>query len=125
MKDIGNGHHAHTERYVYPQFMLQVFTHRRSFKDFSDVRLVQKVDAHEGAIWTMKFSNCGKYLATSGQDLVVKVWRVGDLGMEAVNNAQKHSTVDDNEHYSRSKSKRDHPKILTPNSSIRSCQIKI
>ena len=29
-----------------------------------------------GAIWTMKFSKDGKFLATGGQDTVVRVWAV-------------------------------------------------
>ncbi|XP_046854421.1 WD repeat-containing protein 44-like isoform X2 [Xenia sp. Carnegie-2017] len=29
---------------------------------------------HQGAVWTMKFSSCGKLLGTAGQDKVVHVW---------------------------------------------------
>ncbi|CAB4024963.1 WD repeat-containing 44 [Paramuricea clavata] len=29
---------------------------------------------HQGAVWTMKFTSCGKLLSTAGQDKVVHVW---------------------------------------------------
>lgn len=44
---------------------------------FKDVRVLQEFAAHEGAIWTMKFSPDGKYLCTAGQDTKVIVWVVG------------------------------------------------
>lgn len=28
----------------------------------------------KGAVWTMKFSHCGRLLATAGQDNVVRIW---------------------------------------------------
>lgn len=28
----------------------------------------------QGAVWTMKFSHCGRLLATAGQDNVVRIW---------------------------------------------------
>ena len=55
---------------------LKVFTNRKNFKEFSDVRLVQSIYAHEGVIWVVKFSKTGKYLATAGQDGTVAVWLV-------------------------------------------------
>lgn len=33
-------------------------------------------DEHEGAIWCMKFSGCGRLLATAGQDRVLRIWIV-------------------------------------------------
>jgi len=40
--------------------------------------LGQKIEAHQGAIWTMKFSCDGHYLASAGQDQVVCVWEIVD-----------------------------------------------
>lgn len=39
------------------------------------LRVIQDLDGkHNGAIWTMKMSSCGRLLATAGQDKVVRVW---------------------------------------------------
>ncbi|XP_053473453.1 WD repeat-containing protein 44 isoform X3 [Ictalurus furcatus] len=43
--------------------------------DFDHVRVVQDLSGeHMGAVWTMKFSHCGRLLATAGQDNVVRIW---------------------------------------------------
>ncbi|KAI5057099.1 hypothetical protein GOP47_0027114 [Adiantum capillus-veneris] len=55
---------------------VKVRVHKKSVKEFGDLRLRQEIQAHQGAIWTMKFSLDGCYLATAGQDKVVKVWEV-------------------------------------------------
>eukprot|EP00890_Picochlorum_soloecismus_P000740 jgi/Picsp_1/1667/NSC_05141-R1_wd repeat-containing protein 44-like len=55
---------------------IKVMSNRKNFKEFSDLRLVQSIYAHEGVIWAAKFSKSGKYLATAGQDGVVAVWQV-------------------------------------------------
>lgn len=34
------------------------------------------IAAHAGVIWCMKFSKNGKYVATAGQDGVIRVWEV-------------------------------------------------
>jgi WD40 repeat protein len=52
------------------------------FKD--KTRLVQTIKFHHGAIWCMKFSPCGKFLCTAGQDLIVVVWCVGSLPDDAM-----------------------------------------
>jgi len=54
------------------------FKHHRAIKDklmFKKIKLLQDLSGeHVGAVWTMKFSICGKLLATAGQDNVVRVW---------------------------------------------------
>uniref|UniRef100_A0A2C9JF22 WD repeat-containing protein 44 n=1 Tax=Biomphalaria glabrata TaxID=6526 RepID=A0A2C9JF22_BIOGL len=43
--------------------------------DFSQPSLLQELSGdHSGAIWTMKFSPCGKLLATGGQDSILRIW---------------------------------------------------
>ncbi|KAJ8246924.1 hypothetical protein GJAV_G00256840 [Gymnothorax javanicus] len=43
--------------------------------DFDQIRVVQDLSGeHMGAVWTMKFSHCGRLLATAGQDNVVRIW---------------------------------------------------
>uniref|UniRef100_A0A8C7HZE8 WD repeat-containing protein 44 n=1 Tax=Oncorhynchus kisutch TaxID=8019 RepID=A0A8C7HZE8_ONCKI len=54
------------------------FKAAHSFKgpfDFDQVKVVQDLSGeHMGAVWTMKFSHCGRLLATAGQDNVVRIW---------------------------------------------------
>ena len=46
-------------------------------KEMSDLRLTQKIQhAHKGAIYCMEFSKKGDYLATGGQDSVLRIWTV-------------------------------------------------
>ena len=49
---------------------------RRQWKKLSALFMGQDIQAHEGSILTMKFSLDGQYLATAGEDGVVRVWQV-------------------------------------------------
>lgn len=43
--------------------------------DFDQLKVVQELNnEHTGAVWVMKFSICGRLLATAGQDNIVRVW---------------------------------------------------
>ncbi|KAK4881029.1 hypothetical protein RN001_004348 [Aquatica leii] len=45
--------------------------------ELENIQHVQELkDEHEGPIWCMKFSCCGRLLATAGQDKVLRVWVV-------------------------------------------------
>lgn len=39
----------------------------------------QEIQAHNGSIWSIKFSLDGRYLASAGEDSVIYVWRVTEL----------------------------------------------
>lgn len=41
---------------------LQVY--RKSYKEFTDLRLVQQLSGHSGVVWALKFSRNGRFLAS-------------------------------------------------------------
>ena len=48
----------------------------KSQKELSALHLCQEFQAHEGCIWTIKFSLDGRFLASAGEDKVIHVWEV-------------------------------------------------
>lgn len=50
--------------------------YKKQFKELSSLYTEQEFKAHKGVIKTMKFSLDGKYLASGGEDGIVRVWKV-------------------------------------------------
>ncbi|KHJ85720.1 WD domain, G-beta repeat protein, partial [Oesophagostomum dentatum] len=43
--------------------------------DFEHLRVVQELNnEHTGAVWCIRFSVCGRLMATAGQDSIIRVW---------------------------------------------------
>ncbi|KAL1506106.1 hypothetical protein ABEB36_005533 [Hypothenemus hampei] len=54
-------------------------SHKGPF-EFEKVEHIQELkdSQHEGSIWCMKFSSCGRLLATAGQDKILRIWVIKD-----------------------------------------------
>ena len=48
----------------------------KSYKELSALHFCQEIQAHEGSIWTMKFSCDARLLASAGEDRVIHIWEV-------------------------------------------------
>lgn len=48
--------------------------HGKSHRELTALHLCQEFQAHEGSIWTIRFSSDGRYLASAGEDKVIHVW---------------------------------------------------
>jgi hypothetical protein len=48
----------------------------KAYKELSGLFINQEIPAHDGSIWTIEFTNDGRYLASAGEDCVIHVWEV-------------------------------------------------
>ncbi|XP_028793336.1 WD repeat-containing protein 44-like [Neltuma alba] len=55
---------------------IKVRQNKKRWTELSGLYVGQEITAHKGVIWAMKFSPNGQYLATGGEDGVVRIWRV-------------------------------------------------
>ncbi|XP_022869535.1 WD repeat-containing protein 44-like [Olea europaea var. sylvestris] len=55
---------------------VKVRQHGKSYKEFTALHLSQEIQAHEGSIWTIKFSWDSRFLASAGEDRIIRVWEV-------------------------------------------------
>ncbi|OIW15356.1 hypothetical protein TanjilG_26729 [Lupinus angustifolius] len=58
---------------------IHVRRNKKKWMELSALYIGQEIRAHKGLIWTIKFSPNSKYLASGGEDGVVRVWRVVSL----------------------------------------------
>ncbi|KAI8535857.1 hypothetical protein RHMOL_Rhmol10G0207200 [Rhododendron molle] len=72
---------------------MKVRQNKKGCKELSAVYLGQEIRAHEGLIWSMKFSPDGHYLASGGQDGVIRIWHVkqSDAHFKGLNDEGKRS----------------------------------
>ncbi|KAK6131559.1 hypothetical protein DH2020_034699 [Rehmannia glutinosa] len=55
---------------------VRVKQYGKSVKELTALYKSQEIQAHNGSIWTIKFSLDGKYLASAGEDCAIHVWQV-------------------------------------------------
>ncbi|BAT79216.1 hypothetical protein LR48_Vigan04g135900 [Vigna angularis] len=63
---------------------IKVKHNKKRWMEFSALYIGQEIRAHEGLIWTMKFSPNGQYLASGGEDGVIRIWRVTLLNTSSI-----------------------------------------
>ncbi|RZB86995.1 hypothetical protein D0Y65_026914 [Glycine soja] len=63
---------------------IKVKHNKKRCLEFSGLYLGQEVRAHNGLVWTMKFSPCGQYLASGGEDGAVQIWCVTSLDKSSI-----------------------------------------
>ncbi|ESQ48418.1 hypothetical protein EUTSA_v10020024mg [Eutrema salsugineum] len=55
---------------------VRVRQYGKSSKELTALYKTQEIQAHNGSIWSIKFSLDGKYLASAGEDCVIHIWQV-------------------------------------------------
>lgn len=58
---------------------IRVRQYGKSVKDLTAMYKSQEIQAHNGSIWTIKFSLDGRFLASAGEDCVIHVWQVVEM----------------------------------------------
>ncbi|XP_044472634.1 uncharacterized protein LOC123201272 [Mangifera indica] len=57
----------------------------KSHKELSALHLCQEIQAHEGSIWSIKFSLDARFLASAGEDTVIHVWEAQECEVLSMN----------------------------------------
>ncbi|CAK7355030.1 unnamed protein product [Dovyalis caffra] len=94
----------------------KVKQNKKGCMEFSGVYMGQEIQAHKGFIWTMKFSPDGQYLATGGEDRIIRIWRVTSVDSSCKSfisegNSDSHLNEDKS---SLSPKKRTHSSVVIP-----------
>ncbi|CAH9146702.1 unnamed protein product [Cuscuta epithymum] len=62
---------------------IKVRQHGKAYKEFTGLHLCQQIHAHQGSIWSIKFSSDAHHLASAGQDTVIHIWEVQECDVAA------------------------------------------
>ncbi|KAJ7956990.1 WD repeat-containing protein 44 [Quillaja saponaria] len=95
---------------------IKVRHNKKRWTEFSGVYIGQEIRAHKGLIWTMKFSPNGQFLASGGEDGIVRIWCVKSLAMSSncLTDADNLSRQKEQNSCSR-KNKPSHSSVVLPN----------
>ncbi|KAK1438555.1 hypothetical protein QVD17_04364 [Tagetes erecta] len=55
---------------------VHVHTHKKKSKELSSLYATQEFPAHNGPISVIKFSHDGRYLASAGEDGILRIWKI-------------------------------------------------
>ncbi|KAG8374322.1 hypothetical protein BUALT_Bualt11G0119600 [Buddleja alternifolia] len=67
--------------------------HGKPYKEFTALHMSQEIQAHEGSIWTIRFSSDGRFLASAGEDKMIHVWEVQECEVMSTRPGDDLSTV--------------------------------
>ncbi|KAI3713480.1 hypothetical protein L1987_72058 [Smallanthus sonchifolius] len=59
-----------------PNHTIHVHTHKKKSKELSSLYYTQEFPAHNGPISIIKFSHDGRYLASAGEDGILRIWKI-------------------------------------------------
>ncbi|KAI3812855.1 hypothetical protein L1987_17568 [Smallanthus sonchifolius] len=59
-----------------PNHTVHVHTHKKKSKELSSLYSTQEFPAHNGPISIIKFSHDGRYLASAGEDGILRIWKI-------------------------------------------------
>ncbi|KAI3782621.1 hypothetical protein L2E82_12674 [Cichorium intybus] len=76
-----------------PSQWVKVRVHGKPYKEFTALHLSQEIKGHEGSIWAMKFTYDGHYLATAGEDKVIRVWEVQECDVMSMRSGDDSSSA--------------------------------
>jgi len=57
-----------------PICAISTSTNKKSKREFN-IKCIQDISLHDSAIWTMKFSYDGLYIASGGRDCILRIWK--------------------------------------------------
>ncbi|KAK9053067.1 hypothetical protein SSX86_029697 [Deinandra increscens subsp. villosa] len=57
---------------------VHVHTHKKKAKELSSLHATQEFPAHDGPISIIKFSHDGRYLASAGEDGILRIWKINE-----------------------------------------------
>ncbi|CAI9753085.1 unnamed protein product [Fraxinus pennsylvanica] len=87
---------------------------KKRFMECSAVYIGQEIRAHDGLVWTMKFSPDGQYLASGGEDGVVCIWHVSSIDAATNTKECKFGSQDMKGPSSSRRKKSSHPSVIIP-----------